>query len=73
MEKEDVKIGQKVSFYYSGAKRNSAMDMLFKGEARTVHGVVYKIHRVNIEVEERDKDGFYLWYKKPTDLTLEGN
>ena len=69
MKKEDIKIGQKVSFYYSGSKFPNNIGG--KGCARVVNGVVYKIHRVNIEIEEDLDSGYCLFYKKPSELTID--
>lgn len=68
MKREDVKEGQKVLFYFSGSKRPD--DISSHGKARVVHGVVYKVHRVNIEVVESLSNGFDTFYRKPSELTL---
>ncbi len=70
MKRTDIKIGQKVSFYFSGSKTKER-EVFFLGEARTVHGIVHKIHRVNVEVWETLKNGSCTFYKKPPELTTE--
>ena len=68
MNKEDFKIGDKVSFYFSGSKTKER-EMFFRGKARTVNGVVYRIHRVNIEIlETKENGGIISFYKKPSEL-----
>ena len=70
MKREDIKIGQKVSFYFSGSKHPD--DIFGHGHARTVHAIVHKIHRVTVEVyEEIGKDEWTLFYKEPSELTKE--
>jgi len=66
MDKKDIKVGQQVSFYFSGSKYPD--DISSKGHARTVHAVVHKIHRVTVEVYEELEDGYTCFYKKPSDL-----
>lgn len=70
MKRKDIKIGQKVSFYFSGSKYPD--NPFSHGHARTVHAIVYKIHRVTIEVQEwKTEDWFDTFYKKPEELTKE--
>ncbi len=69
MKREDIKVGQKVSFYFSGAKYPDTTGSA--GHARTVYGIVHKLHRVNIEVWEEEGGFWMYWLKKPTELTKE--
>ena len=68
MKREYIKVGQQVSFYFSGARHPDAIGS--KGHARTVIATVYKIHRVSIEVEEKINGGFCIFYKKPSELEV---
>ena len=69
MKREDIKVGQKVSFCFSGSKYLD--DIGTAGHARTVYGVVHKLHRVNIEVWEESRGFWMYWLKKPSELTID--
>lgn len=71
MKEEDIKIGQKVSFYYHGKRRGDRSVM--SGDARMIYGVIKKINNATVEVWEIEKDGSWGWsfWKKPFELTKE--
>ncbi len=71
MKREDIKKGQKVSFYYWGKRKGDRSVM--SGDARMVYGIINKINRVTVEVREIGKDGSCWWtfWRKPSELTKE--
>lgn len=71
MKREDIKIGQKVSFYYHGKRRGDVSAL--SGGARMVHGVIAKINKTTVEVSEIEKDGSWGWtfWKKLSELKEE--
>ena len=71
MKREDIKIGQKVSFYYWGKRKGDVSAL--SGDKRMVHGVIKKINKVTVEVWEIEKDGSWGWsfWRKPSELIKE--
>ena len=67
---KDMKIGQRVSFAYSGG-RDSVRRTSIQDEARLVHGVVTKINRVTVVVTEYYDNGSMIFLRKPEELFIQ--